>query len=202
MTTELVSATILLILVLDPFGNLPIVVSLLAKVPPERRARIIVRECMFAFVILLVFMAGGRTVMQLLKLSDESLTIAGGVILFLISVKMVFPGKDGVFGDLPGGEPFLVPLAVPSIAGPSALAAVMLMASRNPEHMLTWTLAITVGMVITTAVLLAAPWLQRVLGPQVMTAFERLMGMLLTAVSVEMLLTGIRTVVQQYVHRA
>jgi MarC family membrane protein len=198
MNTELVSATILLILVLDPFGNLPIVVSLLAKVPPERRTRIIIRECIFAFIILLVFMAGGSTFMHLLKLSDESLTIAGGVILFLISIKMVFPSKDGIFGDLEGGEPFLVPLAVPAIAGPSALAAVMLMASRNPEHMVTWTLAITIGMVVTTSVLLAAPWLQRVLGAQVMTAFERLMGMLLTAVSVEMLLTGFRTVIQQY----
>ena len=116
MTTELVSATILLVLVLDPFGNLPIVVSLLAKVPPERRARIIVRECMFAFVILLVFMAGGRTVMQLLRLSDESLTIAGGVILFLIALRMVFSQTDDIFGS-GTGEPFIVPLAIPAIAG-------------------------------------------------------------------------------------
>jgi len=200
MNTELVSATILLILVLDPFGNLPIVVSVLAKVPAERRPRIIIRECIFAFIILLAFMAGGRTFMQLLKLSDEALTIAGGVILFLISIKMVFPSKEGIFGDIEGGEPFLVPLAVPAIAGPSALAAVMLMASRNPDQMLTWSIAITIGMVVTMAVLLAAPWLQRVLGNQVMTAFERLMGMLLTALSVEMLLTGMRTVIQQYLH--
>jgi MarC family membrane protein len=199
MSTELLSATILLILVLDPFGNLPIVVSVLAKVPPERRPRIIVRECIFAFIILLAFMAGGRTFMQWLNLSDASLTIAGGVILFLIALKMVFPSKEGIFGDVQGGEPFLVPLAVPAIAGPSALAAVMLMASRDPTHMWTWVAAITVGMIVTTVVLLAAPWLQRVLGSQVMTAFERLMGMLLTALSVEMLLNGIRMVVQQYV---
>lgn len=199
MSAELLSATILLILVLDPFGNLPIVVSVLAKVPPERRQRIIVRECIFAFIILLAFMAGGRTFMQWLNLSDASLTIAGGVILFLIALKMVFPSKEGIFGDVQGGEPFLVPLAVPAIAGPSALAAVMLMASRDPTHMWTWVAAITVGMIVTTVVLLAAPWLQRVLGSQVMTAFERLMGMLLTALSVEMLLNGIRTVVQQYV---
>jgi MarC family membrane protein len=184
MSAELLSATILLILVLDPFGNLPIVVSVLAKVPPERRQRVIVRECIFAFIILLAFMAGGRTFMQWLNLSDASLTIAGGVILFLIALKMVFPSKEGIFGDVQGGEPFLVPLAVPAIAGPSALAAVMLMASRDPTHMWTWVAAITVGMIVTTVVLLAAPWLQRVLGSQVMTAFERLMGMLLTALSV------------------
>ena len=167
MSAELLSATILLILVLDPFGNLPIVV-VLAKVPPERRARIIVRECIFAFIILLAFMAGGRTFMQWLNLSDASLTIAGGVILFLIALEMVFPSKEGIFGDVQGGEPFLVPLAVPAIAGPSALAAVMLMASRDPTNMWTWVAAITVGMIVTTVVLLAAPWLQRVLGSQVM----------------------------------
>ena len=138
MNADLVAATILLVLVLDPFGNLPIVLSLLAKVPPERRSRVILRESIFAFVILLAFMAGGRTFMRWLQLSDVSLTIAGGIILFLISLRMVFPSKEGIFGEVPGGEPFLVPLAVPSIAGPSALATVMLMTSRDPNQLLTW----------------------------------------------------------------
>ena len=104
------------------------------------------RECFFAYVILVAFMAGGRTFMQWLQLSDVSLTIAGGIILFLIALRMVFPHPDGVFGDARGGEPFLVPLAVPSIAGPSALATVMLMASRDPAHMTTWVIALTVAM--------------------------------------------------------
>jgi len=202
MTAELFSATILLILVLDPFGNLPIVISLLAKVPPERRARVILRESIFAFVILLAFMAGGRTFMRWLQLSDTSLTIAGGIILFLISLRMVFPSKEGIFGDVPGGEPFLVPLAVPSIAGPSALATVMLMASRDPTQLTTWVAALTIAMVIGTGILLAAPWLQRVLGAQVMTAFERLMGMLLTALSVEMLMRGVSTYIRDFQSQA
>ena len=195
---DLVSATILLILVLDPFGNLPIVLSLLAKVPPERRARVILRESLFAFVILLAFMAGGRTFMRWLQLSDTSLTIAGGIILFLISLRMVFPSKDGIFGEVPGGEPFLVPLAVPSIAGPSALATVMLMTSRDPAQLGTWVVALTIAMVVATAILLSAPRLQQVLGAQVITAFERLMGMLLTALSVEMLMRGVSTYIRDF----
>ena len=195
---DLISATILLILVLDPFGNLPIVLSLLAKVPPERRARVILQESLFAFVILLAFMAGGRTFMRWLQLSDTSLTIAGGIILFLISLRMVFPSKDGIFGEVPGGEPFLVPLAVPSIAGPSALATVMLMTSRDPAQLGTWVVALTIAMVVATAILLSAPRLQQVLGAQVITAFERLMGMLLTALSVEMLMRGVSTYIRDF----
>jgi len=138
-------------------------------------------------------MAGGRTFMQWLQLSDESLAIAGGIILFLIALRMVFPHPDGVFGDSRGGEPFLVPLAVPSIAGPSALATVMLMASRDPVHMTTWVIALTVAMAVTTLVLLAAQRLQDVVGERAIQAFERLMGLVLTAIAVEMLLNGVRT---------
>ena len=195
MNAELFSATILLVLVLDPFGNLPIVVSLLAKVPAERRARVVLRECFFAYVILVAFMAGGRTFMRWLQLSDESLAIAGGIILFLIALRMVFPHPDGVFGDAQGGEPFLVPLAVPSIAGPSALATVMLMTSRDPAHLPTWAIALTLAMVLTTLVLLAAQRLQAALGERAIQAFERLMGLVLTALAVEMLLNGVRAFV-------
>jgi len=197
MNADLFSATILLVLVLDPFGNLPLVVSALARVHAERRMRIVLRECCFAYAILLAFMAGGRTFMQWLGLSDVSLSIAGGIVLFLISLRMIFPHKDGIFGEMGDGEPFLVPLAVPSIAGPSALATVMLMASRDPAHLGTWVLALTMGMAATMLVLLAAPRLQAALGERVVNAFERLMGLVLTALAVEMLLNGVRTFVAQ-----
>ena len=195
MNAELFSATILLVLVLDPFGNLPIVVSLLGKVPAQRRPRVVLRECFFAYVILVAFMAGGQTFMRWLQLSDESLAIAGGIILFLIALRMVFPHPDGIFGDAHGGEPFLVPLAVPSIAGPSALATVMLMTSRDPAHLSTWAVALTLAMAVTTLVLLAAQRLQAVLGERAIQAFERLMGLVLTALAVEMLLNGVRAFV-------
>lgn len=193
MNMDLFSATILLVLVLDPFGNIPLVISALARVPRQRHAIVVLRECVFAYVILLAFMAGGRTFMQWLQLSDVSLSIAGGIILFLIALRMVFPHPDGVFGEMRDGEPFLVPLAIPSIAGPSALATVMLMASRDPAHLPTWVLAVTIAMALTTVVLLAASRLQAALGDRAISALERLMGLVLTAVAVQMLLNGITT---------
>jgi len=194
MNGELFSATVLLLLVLDPFGNLPLVVSALSKVPRERHAPIVLRECLFAYAILLAFMAGGQTFLKWLQLSDVSLSIAGGIILFLIALRMVFPHRDGVFGDV-SGEPFLVPLAVPSIAGPSALATVMLMVSRDPAHFWVWVAALTIAMAVTTLVLLGESRLQATLGERVIVAFERLMGLVLTAVAVQMLLNGVQTFV-------
>ena len=127
--------------------------SALASVPAQRRARVVLRECLFAFVILMAFMAGGRTFMQWLQLSDVSLSIAGGIILFLIAMRMVFPTADGVFGEMRDAEPFLVPLAVPAIAGPSAMATVMLMTSRDPAHLVTVTLVLTIAMAVDHLVL-------------------------------------------------
>jgi small neutral amino acid transporter SnatA (MarC family) len=200
VNAELFSAAILLLLVIDPFGNIPLVVAALRNVAPERRVFVVLRECVAAYVILLVFMAGGRSFLLLMHLSEISLSIAGGIILFLIAIRMVFHHKDGVFGDVPGGEPFLVPLAVPSIAGPSALATVMLMASRDPEHMEAWFAALSAAMLVTTIVLLASHRLQAVLGERAIIALERLMGLVLTALAVEMLLGGMRTFIESLAH--
>ena len=190
---EIFSAAVLLLLVIDPFGNVPIVVSALSNVPAARRTRVVLRECFAAYVILLAFMFGGQTFLAWLQLSEVSLAIAGGIILFLIALRMVFRHPEGVFGDPPGEEPFLVPLAIPSIAGPSALATVMLMVSRDPSHRLAWVIALTAAMLVATAVLVAAYRLQRVLGERGMIAVERLMGLVLTALAVQMLLDGVRT---------
>jgi small neutral amino acid transporter SnatA (MarC family) len=190
---EIFSAAVLLLLVIDPFGNVPIVVSAMANVPEARRARVVLRECVAAYIVLLAFMIGGRTFLQWLQLSEVSLAIAGGIILFLIALRMVFRHPDGVFGDPPGSEPFLVPLAVPAIAGPSALATVMLMASRDPAHLPAWIAALTAAMLVAAIVMLAAHKLQRALGERGMIAVERLMGLVLTAIAVQMLLDGVRT---------
>ena len=190
--TETFSAAVLLLLVIDPFGNVPIVVSALANVAPERRTKVILRECAAAYVILLAFMFGGQAFLRWLQLSEVSLAIAGGIILFLIALRMVFPHPEGVFGDAPGTEPFLVPLAIPLIAGPSAIATVMLMVSRNPSQVLAWVVALTAAMAVATIVLVAAHRLQRVLGERGMIAVERLMGLVLTALAVQMLLDGVR----------
>lgn len=189
---EIFSAAVLLLLVIDPFGNVPIVVAALSNVVPARRARVVLRECLAAYVILLAFMFGGQTFLAWLQLSEVSLAIAGGIILFLIALRMVFRHPEGVFGDPPGEEPFLVPLAIPSIAGPSALATVMLMVSRDPSHRVAWVIALTAAMIVATIVLVAAYRLQRVLGERGMIAVERLMGLVLTALAVQMLLDGLR----------
>ena len=198
MHSEFLSAAILLLLVLDPFGNVPLVVAALQATPAARRARVVLRECAIAYLVLVVFLFGGRAFLTLMHVSETSLSIAGGVILFLIALRMVFSHAEGVFGDNADSEPFIVPLAVPAIAGPSALATVMLMASREPEHLGTWLAALTAAMAATTVVLLGAGRLQRLLGERAMRALERLMGLVLTAVAVEMLIAGIRSIATEF----
>jgi MarC family membrane protein len=192
MSDSFLSASILLLLLFDPFGNAPVMTVLLKDVPPARRRFVILRECVVAWIALLVFMYAGETVMRVLQLSETSLGIAGGVLLFLIALRMIFPQPDGVFGEWSGGEPFIVPLAIPLIAGPSAMAMVMLLVSREPERFYTWMGAMSAAMAVTTLVLLAAGPLMRRLGERGTTALERLMGLLLCAVAIEMLLAGVR----------
>ena len=187
---------VLLLLVTDPFGNVPLFTSTLAGVAPERRARVVVRECLIAFFLLLLFMFGGRHFLGALQLTDISLRIGGGVILFLIALRMVFPQPGGVFGmQQMTHEPLIVPLAIPALAGPSALVTVLLFSSQARMSLWLYALVILLVAVVWLAVLLAAERLQRVLGDAVMTAFERLMGLILTAIAIEMLLAGVRAYV-------
>lgn len=193
MTQDFFQSLILLILVTDPFGNVPIFVSALAHVAPERRWRVVVRECAIAFVLLMLFMFFGKHFLTALQLSEVSLRIGGGVILFLIALRMVFPQEGGIFGDVEdGAEPFIVPLAIPALAGPSSLATVLLFSSDSRLDVVVHLAALVAVAVVWLAVLLSAERMQRVLGVRAMTAFERLMGLILTAMSVEMLLGGIR----------
>ena len=192
MPGEFLSAVVILLLVVDPFGNVPVVNAMLAGVPVPRRRAIIVRECLVAFAILAAFGAFGPQILAVMHLSQTSLSIAGGVILFMIAIRMVFAHPEGALGAPQRGEPLIVPLAVPLIAGPSALATVMLMASREPDKIGMWGAALTAAMLFATVVLLAGSRLQQWLGDRAMQAVERLLGLILTAVAVEMLLGGIR----------
>jgi MarC family membrane protein len=194
--SEFVSAFIVLALVMDAFGNVPIVNAMLASVAPGRRRRIILRECLIAFVTLALFMLFGRKLLELMQLSEASLSIAGGIILFMIAIRMVFGNPEGAFGPQPQGEPFIVPLAVPLIAGPSALATVMLMATREPARLGMWLAALLAAIAFTSVVLLAGESLQRRMGERAVKAIERLMGLILTVIAIEMLLGGIRAFVR------
>ena len=197
MDVSFLSALVILLLVMDPVGNAALFVSLLRDVEPARRARVIIRECAIAFAVLLAFVFFGRALLDLLGISGPSLTIAGGVILFLIALRMIFRSAEGLFGELPGGEPFIVPLAIPAIAGPAAIATVILMVSRAPERLLEWCAALTVAMLITLGLLLGAERVAKLAGERGLLAFERLMGLILTAIAVEMLLRGIQEFVRQ-----
>jgi len=198
MELTFASAALILLLVIDPLGNIPIFIALLKHVDPARRATIVVRECAIAFAVLLVFVFTGRQFLNLLGLSDSSLNIAGGLILFLIALRIIFKHPEGVFGDRPQeGEPFIVPLAIPSIAGPTAMATVVLLVSRAPERMMEWVIALVVAMAITLALLLFAERISKLVGERGILALERLMGLILTAIAVEMLLRGIEAFVRQ-----
>ncbi len=197
METSFLSATFLLILITDPLGNIPLFIAALEQVRPERRVRLITREVCIACAVLLVFLVGGRGFMALLRLSDEALRVAGGVILLLIAIDMVFPHRtQGSGGRGLKGEPFIVPLAIPLIAGPSAMATVLLLATGHPGRTLEWAAAILLSMVVSYLVFLLAIRLRDLLGTQAIAALERLMGLVLTAIAVEMLLGGVTSYIR------
>jgi MarC family membrane protein len=197
MDVSFTSAVVILLLVIDPVGNIPLFLSLLRDVEASRRTRVIFRECVIAFAVLLGFVLFGRWILALFGLSEPSLTIAGGVILFLIAVRMIFRGPEGVFGEAADGEPFIVPLAIPAIAGPAAMATVILLVSRAPQRLPEWIGAVLVAMLVTLACLVFADRVAKRVGERGLQAFERLMGLILTAIAVEMVLRGTEAFVRQ-----
>lgn len=198
MTT--MSAAILLFLIMDPLGNIPIFLTLLKSVPPKRRRAVMVRELLIALAVLLVFLMGGQHILKLLQLKEESISIAGGIVLFLIGIRMVFPPADGggIFGAAGESEPFIVPMAIPGVAGPSAMAALLLLTNSEPGRTADWAIALLCAWLATAVILLSSTYLFRWLGESVLTALERVMGMLLIALSVQMFLGGVAA----YLHLA
>lgn len=197
MEHSFASATILLLLITDPLGNIPIFVNALNAVPAQRRARVILREVLIAFGVLLAFMFAGQAFLRAMNLSEVSLQIGGALVLFLIALRMVFPPAPQV-SPVPENEPLIVPLAIPALAGPSALATVLLLVSQAPERRLDWVAALSVTMAVCAVVLVSADRLQRVVGERVIQAFERLMGLILVSISVEMLIRGLKTLTRTW----
>jgi len=197
---DLIGAFVLLFVVMDPLGNIPIFLSVLEQVAPERRNRVLARELLLALVILFAFLFGGQYLLAALHLSQYSISVAGGIILFLIALKMIFPVPRQMREDEPDehDEPFLVPLAVPLVAGPSAMAILLLLATRHPESLGLWSLALFLAWVATAAILAMAPLLKRILGKRALIATERLMGMLLVAIAVQMFLEGVTEFLGEY----
>lgn len=189
---DVLSAIVTLFLVMDPLGNVPLFLTALRRVAPARHRRVIVRELVIALGVLVGFLFLGRGLLGLLQVSAEALTVAGGVILLLIALRMIFPSSEHSLREEVLGEPFIVPLAVPYTAGPSALATVLLLTSREPGRWPEWLLAIALAWLASSVVLYFAAGMSRVLGDRGLVAMERLMGMLLVTVAMEMLLSGLR----------
>lgn len=193
MDHSFLSAFVLLLLVLDPLGSLPIFIGIMREVPRERRAWVALREVGIAFLVLFAFMFLGGRFLELMHLSERSLEVAGGVILLIIAIRMIFGSAgDSAYGIEPGREPLIFPLAVPLLAGPSAMATVLLLASRQPERIFDWIGALTAAMVVSGLTLVLADRIRKLLGDSVVSAIEKLMGLVLTAIAVEMVLAGLK----------
>jgi multiple antibiotic resistance protein len=187
---DFVSATVTLFLVMDPLGNVPMFLALLKDLEPKRRRKVIVREMLIALLIMAIFLFFGSSVLGFLGLKPETISIAGGIVLFLIALRMVFPQEGGVMGEMPGGEPFIVPLAIPFVAGPSTLATLILF-SQQQGHLLQSSGAMLIAWFVTALILIFSTKFYKLLGDRGLAAMERLMGMLLIMIAVQMLLNGV-----------
>jgi multiple antibiotic resistance protein len=190
------AAVITLLLIMDPIGNIAPFLSVLKTVPAERRRIVLVREILLAYCVLLVFLFFGTYLLRFLRLEQETLSIAGGIVLFLIALRMIFPHEGSVVGEPLEGEPFLVPLAIPLFAGPSTLASLLLLQRSSPGDSTLLLIAVTIAWAIGGAILLSSTFFYRVLRERGLIAVERLMGMLLVMVSVQMLMNGLKTLLR------
>ncbi len=196
--TDIAPAAATLFLIMDPLGNAPVFNAVMSNVPAARRPAIIARELLIALAILMSFLFAGNAILGFLGLSQSSLNIAGGVLLFIISLRMIFPDASATEQPAENIEPLIVPLAVPLIAGPSSIAVLLLLSSNHPEQLFEWSVALFLAWLGTTIILAAAPLLLSVIGIRGARALERLMGMILVILATQMLLNGVRDFVQSF----
>ncbi len=189
---EVLSAAAMLFLIMDPLGNLPVFLSILKHIDPKRRRVILIRELCIALIILLVFLFGGQTILNFLHVQPETLSISGGIILFIIAIRMIFPQPGGVTGLAAGEEPYIVPMAIPMIAGPSVMASLLLLSSQEPDRIWEWTAALLIAWVGSFFIFMFYGFFNKLLGEKGLKAVERLMGLLLVMISTQMFLDGVK----------
>ena len=194
VTITIWSTALMLFLLIDPLGNIPVILAVLKGVTPKRQKQILIREMLFALTILFVFLFAGKPLLNLLHLQEEAVTISGGLILLIIGIRMIFPQPEGIMGQTPSGEPFLVPIAIPMIAGPSIMAMLILLAQNGSIGMGSLFLSLLIAWLASAVIILAAPVLLKVLKERGLTALERLMGMILVMMAVQMLIDGFKTI--------
>jgi multiple antibiotic resistance protein len=194
---NLTETILILVLVIDPFGNIPVVLAVLRDLDNRTYARAIAREVAIAFVLLLVFALAGQQLLDYLGLDRASLSVAGGVILFLISLKMIFGGSARMMDEDYDADPVIVPIAVPLIAGPSAITTIIVLNTRDQIALPLLLLALALVSLLCLVALIAGRRLHAWLRPRGINAMEKLMGLLLNLVAVDMILHGIRTFMTQ-----
>jgi multiple antibiotic resistance protein len=189
------STAVLIFFILDPIGSVPLLLSILKNIDKKRHSTIIIREMLIGLLILVIFLFFGEQFLSLFHLQPQAITIAGGIIFFVIALKMIFPNSDGsdLFSTTKGDEPMVVPIAMPMIAGPAALATLLVLAKTNAEHTGSLFLSLLVAWALAAIVLLFSTKLYRLLKAKGLKALERLMGMLLLILSVQMFIDGIRS---------
>lgn len=192
---NLFSAILVLFLIMDPFGNIATFLAILKKVDRKRRQFIIMREMLIALIVMIFFSFLGKLFMETLHISPITVHIASGTILFLVAIKILFPGITSFRSQLQKGigeeEPFVVPLAIPLIAGPSLLATIILYAQMEPSQ-LVMLVAVCLAWLLSCTVLFFSPLLQRILTNNGLIACERLMGMVLVLLAIQRFLEGIQ----------
>ncbi|BAH82999.1 YhgN family NAAT transporter [Candidatus Ishikawella capsulata] len=190
---KIINTTILLFLIMDPIGNLPVFMSILKNLNRTRQIIVLCREMFIALILMILFLFGGEHILLLLNLKTESVSIAGGIILYLIAINMIFPVSDTSNILLDSEEPFIVPLAIPLIAGPSLLATLMLLSHQYTNQMQKLIYALLVAWISTVVILLLSSFFLRLLGDKGVNALERLMGLVLIMIATQMFLDGIRS---------
>ena len=192
-----ISAVFTLTLVMDPLGNIPLFISALKGTPEARRRGIVVRELLIALGIMLFFLLFGRYIVSSLSIDLTAMAVAGGIVLFLIALQMIFPSHHSHFAEGPEGEPFVVPLAIPLVAGPSTLTTVLLFSLQEPGRLGTGAAVVGAAWLINALILGGlAGRLSRLLGSRGLLAMEKLMGMILITISVQMIMTGIKKFIE------
>ena len=191
MYTQFFTVTFALFLLMNPIGNVPIYLALLKEIPPRRQAQIILRELAMALAILLLFQFVGQGLLNLLGVKKDALLIAGGLILLIIAMRMIFPPEKSTTKITEKKEePFLVPLAIPLVAGPAILSAIIIYS--NEVSTLPLTFAILSAWALVTVILVSAPMLLKLLKERGILACERLMGLILILIASQMFLNGLR----------
>lgn len=187
------SLAVTLFFVLAPFGSLPLVLALLAGIDRKRQRMIIVRESLCAFAILALCYLLGAWFLNLLDIGASDLKICGGAVLGIISLRMIFPPKGASHEGELEAEPFIVPLAVPLMAGPSAMTTVIIMSAQSADAPIAGFGMMALAWLASAVLLVMGVTLGAYIPPRLLPAMERLMGLLLSVIAVHMLMGGLQT---------